>query len=128
MRPPTKIQPWRGEPGRGAPRGVLVKKGDPSGVLESINETIASLNDSGKMDQLVETAKELSASLWSKPTDMGHRARGKCITDCIFVLAVRIQIYRKKIQIFDISTVIAMIINGIILKKSVLKSKTSEKL
>ena len=47
--------------GEAAPSRVLVKKGDPSGVLESINETIASLNDSGKMDQLVETAKELSS-------------------------------------------------------------------
>ncbi len=47
--------------GEAAPSRVLVKKGDPNGVLDSINETIASLNESGKMDELVETAKELSS-------------------------------------------------------------------
>lgn len=42
--------------------GVAVKKGDPNGLLESINKTIAENLENGKLDEWLKEAEELSAS------------------------------------------------------------------
>lgn len=47
--------------GEAAPYRVTVQKGDPKGLLESINKTIASVIESGKMDEYIQAAEELSS-------------------------------------------------------------------
>ena len=47
--------------GEAAPYRVTVQKGDPKGLLESINKTIASVIESGEMDEYIQTAEELSS-------------------------------------------------------------------
>ena len=48
------------ELGVAAPYRVTVKKGDPKGLLESINKTIATILEDGTMDAYIEEANELS--------------------------------------------------------------------
>ncbi len=47
--------------GEAAPYRVIVEKGDPKGLLESINTTIAALIEDGKIEEFIETANELSS-------------------------------------------------------------------
>ena len=47
--------------GEAAPYRVVVKKGDPNGLLESINKTIAALIEDGKIEEFIEAANELSS-------------------------------------------------------------------
>ncbi len=42
--------------------GVAVKKGDPNGLLESINKTIAENLENGKLDEWLKEAEEMSAN------------------------------------------------------------------
>lgn len=46
--------------GEAAPYRVAVAKGDPSGLLEQINKTIAAILEDGTMDQYIEEANALS--------------------------------------------------------------------
>ena len=47
--------------GEALPFRVFVEKGDPKGILDSINESIADAIDSGKIDEWIVEADELSA-------------------------------------------------------------------